>query len=59
MSTVAVPSQPPTASEDAESLRKALQGNCTPSRGHRLDFTSIASFVSCQFRFRFLHRNRN
>ena len=27
MSTVAVPSPPPTASEDAESLRKALQGN--------------------------------
>ncbi|KAF8679033.1 hypothetical protein HU200_045786 [Digitaria exilis] len=27
MSTVAVPNPPPTASEDAESLRKALQGN--------------------------------
>jgi hypothetical protein len=45
MSTVAVPSPPPTASEDAESLRKALQGNGhIASRSQAMSTASIFIF---------------
>ncbi|OEL30965.1 Annexin D3 [Dichanthelium oligosanthes] len=41
MSTVAVPSPPPTASEDAESLRKALQGNASRWRADKAALIGI------------------